>query len=77
VTTEPLRKHVVVSTAPADAFEDAGTMVHLEHRHLERYGKHVWEVRGHLDAVIGWRATLDDVAKSFTTTAFVRVSTGR
>jgi uncharacterized protein YndB with AHSA1/START domain len=42
----------------------AGTLVRLEHRMLERYGAEVWEVRGHLDAVVGWRATLDDFAKS-------------
>jgi hypothetical protein len=41
------------------------TLVHLEHRHLERYGEQAWAVRGHLDAVIGWRATLDDFARSF------------
>jgi uncharacterized protein YndB with AHSA1/START domain len=42
------------------------TIVQLEHRHLERYGERAWKVRGHLDAVIGWRATLDDFARSFT-----------
>jgi uncharacterized protein YndB with AHSA1/START domain len=39
------------------------TVVRLEHRQLERYGDLVSEVRGHLDAVIGWQATLDDFAK--------------
>lgn len=51
------------------ANEGGGNMVRLEHRHLERYGEHTWEVRRHLDAVIGWRATLDDFAKAFTTAA--------
>ncbi|MBV9949040.1 MAG: SRPBCC domain-containing protein [Myxococcales bacterium] len=48
-------------------FTDGGgvTVVRLEHRALERFGARAWEVRGHLDAVIGWRATPDDFARAF------------
>ncbi len=59
------RPDPVLETEVELTFRDAGqeqTLVQLEHRRLERYGSAVPEVRGHLDAIIGWQATLNDFA---------------